>query len=51
LPLEDKEGCLDIRRSSFLAKHVFGDALKSRVSEVHVFGISPKTSNLAFCQK
>lgn len=30
---------------------VFGDALKSRVSEVLIFGDLPKTMDLAFCQK
>ena len=36
---------------SFLAKSVFGDALKSRLPRIHVFGVLPKIANLAFCQK
>ena len=36
---------------SFLAKSVFGDALKSRLSEIAFLAFSPKTSNLAFGQK
>lgn len=36
---------------SFLAKSVFGDALKSSLPMIHVFGVLPKIANLAFCQK
>lgn len=36
---------------SFLAKSVFGDALKSRLPRIAFLAVSPKTSNLAFCQK
>ena len=36
---------------SFLAKSVFGDALKSRLSEIAFLAFSPKTSNLAFLPK
>lgn len=35
----------------FLAKTVFGDALKSRLPRVHILAFSPKTSNLAFLPK
>ena len=33
---------------SFLAKSVFGDALKSRLPRIAFLAFSPKTSNLAF---
>ena len=33
---------------SFLAKSVFGDALKSSLPRIHVFGVLPKIANLAF---
>ena len=36
---------------SFLAKSVFGDALKSRLPRIHVFGVLPKIANLAFLPK
>ena len=36
---------------SFLAKSVFGDALKSRLPRIAFLAFSPKTSNLAFCKK
>ena len=36
---------------SFLAKSVFGDALKSRLPRIAFLAFSPKTSNLAFLPK
>lgn len=36
---------------SFLAKSVLGDALKSRLPRIYVFGVLPKIANLAFGQK
>ena len=41
----------EYREISFLAKSVFGDALKSRLPRIRVFGVLPKIANLAFCQK
>ena len=36
---------------SFLAKSVFGDALKSKLPGIAFLAFSPKTSNLAFLPK
>lgn len=36
---------------SFLAKSVFGDALKSRLPRIAFLAFFPKTSNLAFLPK
>lgn len=51
MPLEDKEVCLRTERSCFWNMHVFGDALKSRLSEVVFLAFSPKTTDLAFLPK
>lgn len=41
----------EYREISFLAKSVFGDALKSRLPRIAFLAFSPKTSNLAFLPK